>query len=268
MDVQVVLLLTSAVAAFGTADLAAATTAPNNHKAERVELAIQDLYAELKTIDSTTGLAGVKDVAAAVAGIHLDDALSAKAKYVADSLRSMASGGPNDAGAKTATAADDTIEQKLRRKQKEVIDALGPYNDDDGRTAILVDRLMNRCVEIALAGKDEIEQSDGGDAKAKAADNAKAAEKTGGPVAARVDVDAVERSFLDVLQQLERLKIKSPGSSSTVAAVLRRRQNDAAVLSSSPSPHRVANGLFKFGLFNRQRSLSASAVADDTAGGQ
>ncbi|VVC29543.1 Hypothetical protein CINCED_3A017072 [Cinara cedri] len=272
-ELVVSLLFTVTVAAAETAHAVSTTTTAtlNNLAAGRVELAIQDLYADLKTMDIATRAAKGK---AATPAIRLDDALSTKARYVAESLQSLASGGTGAADGKPATkaaaVADDAIEGKTRRKQ---------VNDADAQTGSLVDRLMNKCVEIALANKVD---ADGGGSRAakasgnaktaggnvKAVDNGKAAEKTGGcgAIPAKVDVEAIERIFLDAFHELEKLKkLESSGrSSSTVAAIPKRRQLSSAV-PISHSPCHAAGRIFnKFGMFNRQRSSPVvSAIANE-----
>ncbi|KAE9525586.1 hypothetical protein AGLY_014113 [Aphis glycines] len=137
--------------------------------------AIQDLYAEIVESESVDGGDSPNTP-------RLDDVASAKAKFVSDSLRRMIGNGETTTGG----GGDGTaVERTLRDKKKEVIDALklfGAQNGVDERAMDVVDLLLDKCVEIALA-------------------NRAAAETT---TPSPVDMDELERHFHQMLDQFER----------------------------------------------------------------
>lgn len=149
--------------------------------------AIQDLYAEIVESESVDG----RGVGADGGGDspntpRLDDVASAKAKFVSDSLRRMLGNGETTGGGGVVPAERGTaVERTLRDKKNEVIDALkrfGGQSGADERAMDVVDLLMDKCVEIALANK--------------------AAAETTTP--SPVDVDELERHFHQMLDQFER----------------------------------------------------------------
>lgn len=143
--------------------------------------AIQDLYAEIVESESVDGRGVGADGGDSPNTPRLDDVASAKAKFVSDSLRRMIGNGETTTGGGDNAA----VERTLRDKKKEVIDALklfGVQNGVDERAMDVVDLLMDKCVEIALA-------------------NRAAAETT---TPSPVDMDELERHFHQMLDQFER----------------------------------------------------------------
>jgi len=87
--------------------------------------AFQDLYAEIIASESDGGSGVVSDSSAP----RLGDVASAKAKFVSDSLRRMI--GRIDTIDRTVIHKDsdnETVEWKLRSKQKDMIDAIKQYD--------------------------------------------------------------------------------------------------------------------------------------------
>jgi len=151
--------------------------------------AIQDLYAEIIESESVDGRGVGADGGDSPHTPRLDDVASAKAKFVSDSLRRMIGNGETTGGevvpAEGGGGGGTAVERTLRDKKKEVIDALkrfGGQNGVDDRTMSVVDLLMDKCVEIALANKAAVETT----------------------TASLVDVVELERHFHEMLDQFER----------------------------------------------------------------
>lgn len=221
IEFVMVLLSTAVMASFGTTYTVAlsitttrATSAPvNNRFAERVELAIQDLYAEFNTMCKATSVSGVEGAVVEDPAIHMDDALSAKAKYVADNLWYLANCGTSNVSSKKTESGT----------------------------------LSAGHVDTAPADETEADRSDGGgshsvakvDDEVESIDKVKAKKTCRGSLA-----EAVEQVFHDTLHKLERLSIKSPCLSSTIAAVPKQRPLDTYV-PLFPAPCHATGGRFK-----------------------
>lgn len=161
--------------------------------------AIQDLYAEIIESESVEGRGVGADGGDSPNTSRLDDVASAKAKFVSDSLRRMigndetTTGGGGGVVPVEGGGGGTAVERTLRDKKKEVIDALkrfGVQNGVDEQAMNVLDGLMDKCVEIALANK-------------------VAAETT---TPSLVDMDELERHFHQMLDQFERSTESAAGT--------------------------------------------------------
>ncbi|CAI6354308.1 unnamed protein product [Macrosiphum euphorbiae] len=167
--------------------------------------AIQDLYAEIIASESDGGSGVGGDSSAS----RLDDVASAKAKFVSDSLRRMIGSIDTTDGTVIDNDSDsETVEWKLRSKQKEMIDAIKRYEETHGvkvseRAAKHVNWLMDKCMESIALRKNE--PVDGTETTAAAVKQIK-----------HDDMCALQKCFDDWLDRFEQLRM------SDVTAVNRR----------------------------------------------